>query len=222
MRHPVLSESHPKSDAIVSAGNLPEHVIPVWDHIWGEVVELHWFWTFHVDLCGNDEHVALIWEILPGPFMFIRKAVLSHFTMGVGRLLDHATEGNRGKRPNLSFAQLLQAIKPYSSPEFDVKMASMRDDAKAHCKPLLLWRDKRFGHADKDHVLGTERLPEVERQSIETVLSLLRDLLGEIHAHFNPGVTMHFPDRKGDADCLMKYIRGGYDAEQAEIACFFP
>jgi hypothetical protein len=209
------------SDTINTAGNMPKDVIPVWDHIWGTVVELHWFWKFHVDLCGNDQHVALMREILPGPSMLIRKSALSHITMGVGRVLDYS---NFGKRANLSFAHLLDTIKPYSLPEFVSKMVCILDNVEAHCKPLLLWRDKRFGHADKDHVLGigTERLPDLEQEAFDKALALLRDLLSEVHAHFNPGETMHFPDRNGDADCLMRYIRGGYDAERAEIASLFP
>jgi hypothetical protein len=200
---------------------MPADVIPVWDHIWGTVAELHRFWRFHVDLCGNAQHVALMQEILLGPLVLIRKAVLSHITMGVGRLLDRP---KYGKRANLSFAHLLESIQPYTPPDFAAKMATMLDDAAAHCEPLLLWRDKRFGHADKAHVLGTgaERLPEVEQEAFEKALAMLRDLLAEIHAHFNGRGSMHFPEPSRDADNLMKYVREGYKAEQARIAELFP
>jgi hypothetical protein len=210
------------SDTINTAGNMPTDVMPVWDHIWSGVVELHWFWRFHVDLCGNAEHVTLMRAILRGPFMFIRTAVLSHITMGIGRLLDYP---DYHKRANLSFAHLLETLKPHASLEFSAKMTAMLDSADAHCQPLMLWRDKRFGHADKDHVLGIgpARLPEVEQEAVEKALALLRDLLTEIHGHFNgPDTPMPFPERVGDADCLMKYIRDGYDAERERIAELFP
>jgi hypothetical protein len=125
------------SDSVKTAGNLPEDVIPVWDHVWGTVAELHRFWKFHVDLCGNEQHVSLLEEILLGPLVLIRKAVLSHITMGIGRLLDRA---NYGKRANLSFAHLLETIQPYVTPEFAKRMANMRVAAASHCQPLLLWR----------------------------------------------------------------------------------
>jgi hypothetical protein len=207
------------SDTVKTAGNMPEDVIPVWDHIWGTVAELHRCWKFHVDLYGNEEHVALLKEILLGPLVMIRKAVLSHITMGIGRLLDRA---KYGKRANLSFAHLLDTIGPHATPEFSRRMAAMRDNAASHCQPLLLWRDKRFGHADKDHVLGVERLPEVEQEALEKALVMLRDLLAEIHAYFNAPGSMHFPELGRDADEMMRYIRRGYDAERAEIAELFP
>jgi hypothetical protein len=207
------------SDAVRTAGNMPEDVIPVWDHVWGTVAELHRFWKFHVELCGNEQHVSLLEEILLGPLVLVRKAVLSHITMGIGRLLDRA---NYGKRANLSFAHLLETIRPHVTPEFSSRMAGLRDNAARHCNPLLLWRDKRFGYADKDHVLGVERLPEVEQEAIEQALALLHDLLAEIHAYFNPPGSMHFPELGRDADDLMKYVRRGYDAEKAEIAELFP
>jgi hypothetical protein len=207
------------SHTVNTAGNMPEDVIPVWDHIWGTVAELHRFWKFQVDLYGNKEHVALLEEILLGPLVLIRKAVLSHITMGIGRLLDRP---NYGKRANLSFAHLLETIQPHAAPEVARRIAAMRDNAATHCEPLLLWRDKRFGHADKDHLLGVERLPDVEEQAIEKALTMLRDLLAEIHAHFNGPGAMHFPELGRDVDDLMKYVRRGYQAERAEIAQLFP
>jgi hypothetical protein len=209
------------SDTVNTAGNMPKDVVPVWDHIWSSVVELHSCWRFHLDLWGNDQHVPLMQGILPGPFLLIRKAVLSHITMGIGRLLDYP---RYRKRANLSLARLLETIKPSVSAEFLARTTAMLNAADAHCKPLLLWRDKRFGHADKEHVLGTgtERLPEVEQETFERALGMLRGLLGEIHAYFNPGVNMPFPVRHGDADALMKYICRGCEAERVEIAALFP
>jgi hypothetical protein len=207
------------SDTVNTAGNMPEDVIPVWDHIWGTVAELQRFWKFHVDLYGNEQHVSLLEEILLGPLVLIRKAVLSHITMGIGRLLDRA---NYGKRANLSFAHLLETIRPHATPEFAKRMTDMRDNATSYCQPLLLWRDKRFGHADKNHVLGVERLPEVEQEAIEKALAMLGDFLAEIHAYFNGPGSMHIPELGRDADDLMKYIRRGYEAERAEIAELFP
>jgi hypothetical protein len=52
---------------------------------------------------------------------------------------------------------------------------------------------------------------------------MFRDLLSEIHAHFNgPATPMHFPERIGDADELLRYIRTGYEALQDRAAELFP
>jgi hypothetical protein len=206
------------SDAVRTAGNMPVDVIPVWDHVWGTVAELDRYWRFHVGLYGSEKYVSLLQEILLGPMLLIRKAVLSHITMGIGRLLDHA---NHGKRANLSFAHLLDTVRPHVTPEFSARLAVMLDQADNDCKPLLLWRDKRFGHADKDHVLGVEQLPEVAQESFEKALTVLRDLLAEIHAYFNGPGLMHFPAAGRDADDLIRYIQQGHDAERAEIARLF-
>src|SRR5882762_7421077 len=93
--------------SINSAGTMPDDVTLEWNTIWSAVCELHWFWKFQSDLCGNAQHVALMQDILPFPFMLIRKILLFSITMGIGRLLDAA---EYKKRPNLSFARLLKTI----------------------------------------------------------------------------------------------------------------
>jgi hypothetical protein len=92
-----------------SEGRMPQNVVSEWNAIRSAACELHWFWRFHKDLCGNTQHVALMQEILPGPFALIRRAFLFSITMGMGRLLDPAESRVRGKkRPNLSLKRLVK------------------------------------------------------------------------------------------------------------------
>jgi len=202
---------------------MPTDVALEWCPIWSTVCDLHWVWKFHSDLFGNPAHVALMLDILPGPLAIIRRGALLSVTMGIGRLLDGP---EFGPRANLSFARLLKTIESRCPHEqVNVRLATMLDNTKVHCQPFTTWRNRRFGHADREMVLcnGGERFPDVEQAAFETALAMLRDLLSEIHGHFNgPGAIMPFPERIGDADALMGYIRAGHDVRQAEVASQLP
>ena len=199
---------------INAAGNMPKGVAEEWQSIWAELVDLHSFWAFHRDLCGNSQHQILMEDILPGPLLLIRRACLTSIVMGVGRLFDKS-------KPTLSLSRLLATIKQQCPNNLALQqnLKTMFNEAEICYWPMKAWRHQRFGHRNKAVALGMQPLPNVDEQSFDKVLSQLRKLLEAIHTHFNnPDTSMDFPIRRGDADDLMKYIRRGYEAEQAEIA----
>jgi hypothetical protein len=96
---------------------------------------------------------------------------------------------------------------------------------KKHCEPLRTWRDKRFGHADRNHTppLGTEKLPDVDAIHIEEAVLRLKSTLKEIHVYFNsPDADFPFPALEGCADQLMKLLEDGVSFRRAEIDEEFP
>jgi hypothetical protein len=202
---------------------MPDDVALEWQPIWSSVCDLHSFWKFHSDLCGNPQHVALLQDILPGPLLFIRRALLQSITLEIGRLLDRAAFR---ERPNLSIERLLETVRSHCPADpVNTRLARMLASARAHCEPLTTWRHRRFAHADREMVLcaGDEQFPDVDREAFEKAFALLRELLQEVYAHFNgPDAAMPFPERAGDADALMDYIRAGHEARQAEVAAMFP
>jgi hypothetical protein len=157
-------------------------------------------------------------EILHGPFFLIRKALLTHITMGIGRLLD-PPEDWRKKRVNLSLERLLETINPHCPQELNDRLARMLGDARTNGEVLKTWRDRHFGHADKEMTLadGIKGLTAVPPETFRKVLDLLRNMLAEIHAHFSGSeAQMPFPARVGDADKLFEYIRAGYESLQED------
>jgi hypothetical protein len=208
------------------AGGMPQDVLKEWDAIRSAACELHWFWRFHSELGGNPEHVVLMQEILPGPFALIRRAFLSSIVMGIGRLLDKDESRVGGRiRPNLSLARLLKIIEPHIRADLKSGLARMLNDLQTLCEPIDLWRDKRFGHADKEMVLctGDVALPNVDREIFEEALGMIYEMLKVIHVHINGAeMEMPFPVPVGYADALMGFVRDGDKARKAEIASMFP
>jgi hypothetical protein len=207
--------------SINTEGNMPPEVTEEWNPIWSAVVDLHWLWTFHSGLWGNPQHVKLMQEILPGPLALVRQAFLFSITMGIGRLLDREEKNvKKAVRVNLSLKRLVKLVAQHCSDTLKGKLPGMLADLEIVCRPIDIWRDKRVGHADKEMVLGlgTQRLPDVARETIDTALRMMRNLLAAIHADFNgTDQQMHFPERVCDADALMGYIRDGYEARQADL-----
>jgi hypothetical protein len=165
-------------------------------------------------------------EILLVPFALIRRALLISITMGIGRLLDKGESRARGKmRTNLSFARLLKIIEPYAPDGLKSKLSLMLTELETLCKPIDLWRDTRFGHADKEMVLGTgdQGLNDVERETFEKALGSMFELLKVIHVHFNGfEAELLFPVPVGYANILIGFIQDGANARRAEIAKMFP
>jgi hypothetical protein len=202
-----------------TAGKMPQDVVLEWNPIWSSVVELHHCWSFHRDLFGTAKNNDLLMSILPYQFLMIRIAILSYITMGIGRLLDRA--GDNPNKANLSFERLLDTIKPNCSPEFYESIHNMLQETQKHSESIKAWRNKRFGHADKEMALSGAncRLPEIEAEAFEKAVAMMRDMLKEIHKYSNGlDSTMHFPERTGDAYALMEYLRAGHEARQAENA----
>jgi len=208
------------------AEGMPEDVTPEWNAVKSAVAELQLFWNFHVRFCGNDEDVAVMRQIIGFPFLIIRKALLVSITMEIGKLMDKDETTIKKKTfVNLSLRRLVKSLGPHCPDPLKSRLATMLDDLKTLYEPIDLWRDKRWGHSDKEMVLGLGPipLPEIPQQQFENVLGIMRQVLQAIHAHFNgTDVPMHFPEPTGDAERLIDYILTGHKAKQAEIASQFP
>ncbi len=212
------------SEAVNSAGKMPAEMVQEWDHVWSNVVELQWLWNLHSDLWGNERHVALMQDILPGPLALIRRSLLFTLTVGIGRLLDPDESGKKTKPlVNLSLPRILSLAAHHHAEAVKSRLIPLLDAIRRLCEPIHTWRNKRVGHADREMILGlaSEKLPDIDRTIFDQALAQIRDLLREVHTLFNSDEPMPFPDRTGDADELMGYIRDGYEARQAEIARSF-
>jgi hypothetical protein len=205
---------------------MPEHAMPEWKAIASAVAEVQLFWRFHVRFCGNDEDVALMQDILPFPFRIIRKALLLSMTMEIGKLMDKdETTIRKTTLVNLSLRRLVKLLNPHCPDLLKSRLGTMLDELETLYEPIGLWRDKRFGHSDKEMVLGLgpKPFPDVEQQRFEQVLALMRDLLKAVHTHFNGAdEPMYFPEPTGDADRLLDYIRTGHNAKQRELEGLLP
>jgi len=201
---------------------MPEDVAHEFAAIRSALCELHCVWRLYSELYGNPQYGELMDEADLGAFWLIHKALRHELLMGIGRLLDPA---ENGRFSNLSIEHLLNIIDPHCPAAFNTTLRKTFDLAKAHCAPLLEWRNKRVGHADREICLriGTKKLPDVEKKCIESGLAMLLDCLKEVHTHFKgKDAEFHFPLRVGDAERLMSLIQDGLNARKAEIAQMFP
>jgi hypothetical protein len=207
--------------SINTAGKMPENVVLAWNPIISSVCEIDWSWQFHRDIWANKQSVALLDKIMHGPLILIRRAFLTSITMGIGRLLDHPTARvGRETKENLSFAHLLEIMKGHCNDDtINESLSSKLEDIETHCKLIDIWRNKHFGHADKDMTLGLldARLPEIPGDTFDQAIAMMRNLLEQIHEHFNgPDSQLDYPERVGDADRFMEVIRAGYEAMEAK------
>lgn len=206
-----------------SRTGIPGHLVADWAAVRSAVAELHLFWRFHVGFCGNHQDVSLMEEILPFPYLIVRKALLFTIVMQVRSLLDRAETRRRKKTlDNASLARLVKMLEA-DCPALHVRLTAMLDDIRAHCQPICHWGDKRVCHADRLTVLSQEKLPEVDQQHFQKALDMMREFLNQVHAEFHDAqMPMHFPEPTGDPDKLLDYIRTGHRAKQAEVAALLP
>jgi hypothetical protein len=211
----------------VFAGKMPEAVAREFNAIRSAFGDLHSMWRMYADLFGNKPFAVLIDQWDASSFLVLHRALQTTILISFGRLLDRATTNRGGKvLQNLSFEHLLEVVQGHCPDvSFHAKLVNMLADAKKHCEPLGTWRDKRFGHADRDHTppFSSEKLPQVDERHIEEGVSKLRAILKEIHTYFNgPNAEFSFPALEGCAEQLMKLVEDGIKFRQAEIAEIFP
>jgi hypothetical protein len=207
--------------SVNTAGKMPKDLVTAWDPILSSVCEILWSWLFHRDIWTNKQYVALLEKIIPGPFLLIRRAFLTSITMGIGRLLDNpATRVGGVIKENLSFAHLLEIVKLHCNDDsINASLSTTLKDIEADCEPIDIWRNKHFGHADKEMKLGlsNSKLPEIPGEVFDKAIAKMRNLLEQIHAHFNGADSqLDFPKRTGDADRFMEVIREEHEAMEAK------
>jgi hypothetical protein len=193
---------------------MPEPLSADWKAIRSFLAELQLFWRFHVRFCSDKQDVAMMEEILPAPYLILRKALLFTIVMQVRSLLDPAE--SRG-RANVSLARFVGLFEQ-NHPTLHANLARLLQGILAHCQDIEKWGNRRAGHADLLTVLGQETLPDVSQEHFEKAQAMMRGLLHEVHAHFyGPESPMDLPELIDGADKLLSYIRAGCQAELAEI-----
>jgi hypothetical protein len=206
-------------------GKIPEPIFREFNAIRLDVCDLYSMWRMYAELFGNKDYAAVIDEWAPAPFLLIHHSMRSAIVLSLGRLLDPATTKRKGKDlQNLSFAHLVEVVKAHSDLAFHSKLSEMLKDAETDYSPLGTWRDKRFGHADRDHTppLGAEQLPDVSEIHIEEAVLKLKRILNEIHCYFNgPDVEFPFPVLEDCAGQLMRLVEDGVRFRRAEVDTMF-
>jgi hypothetical protein len=199
---------------------MPADVVPEWNAIWREVLNLHGQWKLYIGLYGNPKHVGLMQETVPDVFGLIQTALRHEITMAHGRLLDPASPRVKGNMaPNMSLARLIETVKAHCPPDFQDRLAKMLEQVKTHCAPMLQWRNKRVGHSDLQTALSVDevKLPDIEREEIERGLEMLGQLVNEIDLHFNDRTTtFEYPLMRGTGDDLMQLLQRALDADAEE------
>jgi AbiU2 len=204
----------------VRPADLPKAVLPEFNALRKEVADLTLVWRLYADLFGNKDYQALIdrGDVRP-TFLLIHLAMRSSIVMSFGRLLDPPTARIKGSPANLSLEHLVVLLGAAGThADLCDNLRKMLTEMRQHCMTLDLWRDKHFGHADKNHSrLGRERLPDVDASRIEEVVAMLKGFLSEIHAHFNPGTEFPFPQSGDHAGRFMSLLADGVKFREDEV-----
>jgi hypothetical protein len=201
------------------AGKMPAEVAPEFNALRPAVGDLYSTWRMYTELFGNKEYAALINDSDSAAFLILHRALRGDILMAFGRLLD-PPDSKGGKVRNLSLPHLVRIIQPHCDPAFNGRLEEMLKTAEKQCEPLRKWRDKRFGHADRDHTppLGSEKLPDIDEKQIEVAVAMLRAILKEIFTHFNGSAAeFPFPVLESCADELMQLVRDGVRFRETEV-----
>jgi hypothetical protein len=195
---------------------MPDEVLIEWTSIWNSVANLHGMCQAFDSLFGSESHVKRMQTLLPELFAMIQEGLRAGIVMAHGRLLDPAEIGGK---ENISFYRLLDTLGGHCESAFVHGLRMQLDEAKAHCEPMLRWRNKRIGHSDRKTLLSphTDKMPNIDREEIKKGLEMLASIVDAIDMYFDGGTT-YFGDvlLRGNGSDLMALLEAGLDARDRE------
>jgi hypothetical protein len=197
---------------------LPGNVASEFRAIHQAVLLLFAQWKLYSDL-SKPEHRVLMRHTSPDAFSLIMFALRNEITMAHGRLFDPAkSQVGKERRDNLCLARLLELIRPHCQVGVSSILEVKLREAKAHCRPMLAWRNKSVGHSDWKAALAPENdpLPTIGPEAITKGLQKIGDLLNEIDMHFKKRTTpFEHVLMDGTGDDLMRYLKDALDARDS-------
>jgi hypothetical protein len=199
---------------------MPENVTSEFRAIRQAVLLLFAQWKLYSDL-SKPEHRELMRHTSPDAFGLIMIALRNEITMAHGRLFDPAqSRVGKERRDNLCLARLLELVRPHCPLRVNSSLEEKFREAKAHCRPMLAWRNKSVGHSDWKVALAPENdpLPTIGAEAITKGLQKIGELLNDIDMHFKNRTTpFEHVLMDGTGDDLMRYLKDALDARDRDV-----
>jgi len=191
----------------------------LFEQIWQEVARLHSQWEIFSQLYAESaEQVKFLDRMAPGFFGIVQEAMLNNIFLSFSRLTDNT---KTGRKENLSFNRFIESIDSSKEPKFAEILRKALESLRTECKPFRDWRNRKIAHKDLSTALQyhPQPLPSINKEMIEKVLRLMRELLNTFQKHFEDAETAfeHVVSR-GDGKTIIFYLQQAekYEAQNKE------
>ena len=195
---------------------IPAPVAEVYDELKIEVTWLHGRWIIYQQLFDeSDRRIKMLNECASAFFYIIQDVLQGEVQVSLSKLTDPAS---RGTHDNLSLEQLQRRLEKHGDNGLAGPNTADPDTLHLKCQPFRAWRNRQLAHLDLPTSIrsSTNSLPGVSRQMIEEALSLVRNFMNKIEAHYNNGEIgyEHFLFTSSDGDALLAVVRNGLRYEE--------
>lgn len=161
-----------------------------------KLIELHIVWQQYRQLYGSDEETIFLLNRTAGLFFkIVQDQLWDSVLLGISRMTD--SPSTAGKK-NLTIQSLKSLIlEPGLQREVEA-LCKAAVDAASYAREH---RNKRIAHQDHSYIAdrASNPLSGISRQSVETMLAALRDLLNKIDGHYRDAMMLYekFVDSTG-------------------------
>jgi hypothetical protein len=189
---------------------MPPEIADLYKALQREVLSLHREWLMLIQVYGTSaDRISLISHVAGTFFATAQRALHGHVLMSLFRLNDPPAHG---KWKNLVLERLVDEVKA-----IDAQLAADMSAALARVRSLLEpykeLRDKVIAHNDLDTTPtlyeGTAKITGPSRETIETCLTFVREILNLAGGRYDHEATYWNPDFRpsGDGEKLIRHLR---------------
>jgi len=195
---------------------IPEPIVDVYDELKIEVTWLHGRWIIYQQLFDeSDRRIKMLNECASAFFYIIQDVLQGEVQVSLSKLTDPARTGTHD---NLSLEQLQRRLEKHGDNGLAGHTRLILESLRMKCQPFREWRNRQLTHLDLSTSMKSSRnpLPDISRPMIEEALSLVRNFMNKIEAHYNNGEIgyEHFLFTSSDGDALLAVVRNGLRYEE--------
>lgn len=193
--------------------NIPKPINEVFEKIKKEILWMHVTWTIYRQLFAHSEkRIELLNKCGGLSFRIFEEALWDGIQLSLTKLTDPAA--SLGK-DNLTFEQIQSRLEKSEDPILCGNLRDLLDGLKDKCAAFRRRRNKRLAHFDlKTAMQDGANLDPISRKMIEAALSLVREYMNTIEAHYD-GHDTEYEQILGmstaDGNALVTWLKDGLE-----------
>jgi hypothetical protein len=197
---------------------IPDDVLHEVKYVRDQVWDVFGQWHLFTGLFASQETVDVLgWAFNRGAGGLIHQAIRTELAVGLGRLLDPAAEKvKKEDRHNLTVERMIVHVEAQGF----VEAVGMRDklaELRQLYKPLQRCRDKYHAHRDHAVAMGLEPIAQVDQETLDSLLSALRQLMDRICLALDRSQTPYASAYDGAAGQMLAFILPKYQASRERL-----
>lgn len=190
---------------------MPKQLKGIFDHLWQDVVWVHYKWDLFLQLYDKREDVELLNRTAPAVFRVWEDVMLDEIVISICRVTDPATTG---RKKNLTLDRLGGAIDGSSYSDLKREFKKGLLDLRPVLKFARDHRNRRIAHVDLATRLNShpEPLSDLNKRRIENALEAIATLMNLVEGYFQNSATVYkLGIPRGEGRTLIYWLKKGYD-----------